>query len=631
MKTVFFCVKYKLPRTGLLIIYLFLFTGISGFSQTHSSVPLESRIYYLLEQAQIKGLCSPLSGIRPYSQNVIITALNEILDSNNVQRLSALEREILYEYLDKYAKPQSGINLNRGMYHAQTYFGDNTPLTFNAGTNIDLEVSGGLYQPFSNRYSGTEIWVRFFMNGDIGRNFSWELAGEGGLMKAPRRYLGEYNTYYEGFINVPGSEYQNDLISVYGEPLTHFPYTYRKRWDGSVYFFSELSEFESWPVSTAGGYNIISEVSASFLENKLFMRMGRLSREWSSTPFGSSLVLNQMARPFLGMEAEFRPFSWFGIASMTGFLEYNNIHGIKTSAMTFQNAYSITMVQFKYKNYFFLDVGEAVVWPKRFELGYIFPLVSSFFYQNNVGDFDNLALFLNLKAQYPGIGNVWFSLFLDEISLVSNWHELDRSMLAWQAGTNISLPFLSFSSIRLSYTRVNPYCYTHNRNFSPWYGDTSMETSYTNNGVSLGHYIPPNSDELLVRVKTMPARNLTTYFQYQLIRHGADFGPSAVDGSNLLSELDPEGRDGSNPVLKRFFLKDGAYQWMNILRVGAEWKLASAPVAFYGEAGVNYSFFTNTEEPANSGTANQYSRINTSDYPRSTGFIVKLGIRIFPR
>ena len=55
-------------------------------------------------------------------------------------------------------------------------------------------------------------------------------------MKAPRQYLGKYNTYYEGFYKGYDSEYQNQVIDVYSEPLTHFPYTYYKNWDGSVHY-----------------------------------------------------------------------------------------------------------------------------------------------------------------------------------------------------------------------------------------------------------------------------------------------------------------------------------------------------------------------------------------------------------
>jgi hypothetical protein len=338
-----------------------------------------------------------------------------------------------------------------------------------------------------------------------------------------------------------------------------------------------------------------------------------------------------MARPFLALEAEFNPVSWFGIASLSVALEYSNVNGIKESSLTFQNLFSVTMMQFRYKNYVFFDIVDAVVYPKRFEPGYISPITNSFFYQNNIGDFDNMAMTFNLKAQYPGWGNIWFSFFMDEMSLTSDLLLLDRQMVAMQGGVNIPLPFLSFSSIKVSYTRVNPYCYTHNRNYNPWYGDLAMETGYTNNGVSLGYYLPPNADEILVRINTMPVKNLTTSLQYQLIRHGADFGLNAVDGSNLQSELDPENRD-ANPILNRYFLHDGAYQWSHIARLGAEWNLPGIPVALTGEFGAVISYFTDIKEEANvTGRSHRYSVVNTVEYPKSTGFIVKLGVRVFPR
>jgi hypothetical protein len=130
----------------------------------------------------------------------------------------------------------------------------------------------------------------------------------------------------------------------------------------------------------------------------------------------------------------------------------------------------------------------------------------------------------------------------------------------------------------------------------------------------------------------MPVKNLTTHFQYQLIRHGADFGSSAVDGSSLSSELDPDGRGGGNPVLRKFFLQDGAYQWMNIIKAGLEWKTPFYPIALFLEAGLNISHFTNIANPANvTGQAHRYEKIDTAEYPKSTGFILKMGIKIFPR
>jgi len=604
----------------------------SVYSQNYTSVPLEGNIYYILEQAQIKGLCGPLSGVRPYSRSVVKKAVNEILSSDKVGKLNAVEIEILKEYAASFLKPSEGMDWRRGSWYGETSFSKKElPLTLQIGTNLSTEGSTGVYVPSNKYYFGTEIWLRLYLNGDIANNYSWEFSGEGGLMLAPRKLLGTYWSYYDGFPE--DDEFSNRELETYSQPLTHFPYSYRKRWDASIHYFTNVYSFSYWPDSPAGAYNLISELDASYLDDTLTFRLGRITREWGSTPFGTSLHLNQAARPFLALEGEFNPVNWFGISTLTGVLEFENQEGEKKSSINYQKAFSISMLQFRYKNYLFLDLGESVVWPKRFEIGYSSPITNSIFYKNNIGDFDNLGAMVNLKAQYPGVGNVWFSLFWDEAYWVSNFYELDRTMMATQAGTEISLPFLSFTSLRISFTTINPYCYTHTRIFTPWYGDLQMQENYTNNGVGLGYYLPPNSEELLIRFNTMPAKNLKTYLQYQMIIHGADYGSNAVDGSSLDSELDAvtHGRDGSTPQLKRFFLKDGAYQWSHVVKLGGEWRLKNAPVAFFCELGAVMSYFTNIDGKANDGSPHSYKIINTEEYPKSTGFIGALGIKLYPR
>jgi len=622
-----------------LCLAVLLYVPLSA--QNHTSVSLDDQIYNILEQAEMRGLISPLSGVRPYTRNVVIRAINELLDSGNANRLRPLERQILEDYLARFDRPQPGIDRRGGSFFAETTLGQREmPLSFNLDLGLEFEMSSGVIPAFEETHFGAEFWVQVDVYGDIGQHVSYGFYNQGGLVRMPRRFLGMYNTYYEGFV-VGGdwdpNEFYNRLIRVYSEPLTHFPFSYRRRWDGSIFPLENLTGFNYWPDVISGGYSLQAELTTSFLENRFIMRLGRMPREWGSMPLGTSLTFNKMARPFLAAEVEFNPFSWFSFSSLTGILEYHNTEGIKVSSMTNQNAFSITMLQLRFRNILFLDFIDAVVWPKRFELAYISPISFNFFSQNNIGDFDNMALAANLRLQYPGLGNIWFSLFLDEMNIQREMFNLDRTMIAYQAGINIPLPFLAFSSLRFSYTKVNPYTFTHNRNINPWFGDIPMETAWMNNGASLGHYLPPNSDEFLVQFRTMPARNLSTIFQYQMIRRGATWGPSAVDGSHLLSELDPHSRSGSNPVLWRFFLRDGAYQWMHIVRASANWRLPNLPVSLFGEAGVIFSYFTNIDAPANNADLelgeqprpHPFRRINTPDYPTSTSFIVRIGFRIF--
>jgi hypothetical protein len=607
------------------------------FSQAHTSVPVESHIYRILEQAEMRGLCSPLPGARPYTRTVIISAIGEILAAEQTgMALRPAERLILEDYRKDLEKPDPGLDLTRGQFYAEGNAGKTqTPVSAHIGGMVDLGFSGGFYPDSGGNHWGTGIWVQIFAKGDVGEHFSWDFDASGGLVRVPRTVLGKYNTYYDNFGPVEGTgssgneEYVNQVIDTYSQPLSHFPYTYRKQWDGSIYLLEDLYGFGSWPNGIAGVYNLKSEIAGAFLDNALTWRLGRLEREWGSGSVGSSLSLNRNARPFVAVEGSFHPFPWVGISSLAGVLEYYNENGIKESAKSFQNAFSTTMLEFKYKNYLYLDLGESVVYTKRFELGYLSPITNHIFYQNNIGDFDNMSMFITLKGQYPGFGKAWFSLFWDEAFWKRGALESDGTMIAWQAGLSFPLSFLAFSSIKISYTKIEPYCYTHNRNFVPGY-EGHMETSYTNNGVGLGYYLPPNSDEILLRFETMPARGLTTSLQYQLIRHGADFGPGAVDGSSYRSELDPLDR-GEKDVSRKYFLFDGAYQWYHIMKAGVEKRFAKLPLALYGEAGLFVSLFTNIDGPANNGKAPSYHAVDEDPYVRSVNYIVEFGIKIFPR
>jgi hypothetical protein len=115
-----------------------------------------------------------------------------------------------------------------------------------------------------------------------------------------------------------------------------------------------------------------------------------------------------------------------------------------------------------------------------------------------------------------------------------------------------------------------------------------------------------------------------------MIRHGAEYGSRAVDGSSYLSELDPEGRSGL-PQTRKYFLRDGAYQWQHIIRIGAEHTLAklAVPVRLFGECGVVFSYFTDIDGDVNSGSPGDYSVIDTPEYPKATGIIGTFGFRLF--
>ncbi|MEE0132334.1 MAG: hypothetical protein U0I22_00855 [Treponema sp.] len=615
-------------------------------AQSHTAVPLDDPIYYVIEQAQLKGLCPVLSEAKPYSQHKIKGIINTILSAEAELPWSALsssEKAILQQTLASFEK-EEGWNWLTGETYQEHTTKSGITMTFNAGASWQSVASGSYEFQEKDFEWGTDNWGVAFVGGDMGSFFSWNFSAGGGLMKAPRKELGTAYTFYEGFENKeidPARKDQNKEYIVFSEPTTFFPYTYQKNWDGSIFKGDSLSSsgFYEWPYGMSFGYQMNGEMAVSFLDDAIFVRAGRLQREWAAGTNGSSLVLNAVARPFFGVEANFEPFNWLRMSTLTGILEYYNMNGISVSSATFQNAFAIGMAEANYKNYLHFSFGSSAVFPKRFELGYSFPLLSRFFYQNNVGDFDNLAMFATLILQYPGIGKIWGSAYVDEMDLTSPaFFSQDRNMHAVQVGISAALPIpkLAFSNFTFQYTKIEPYVYTHQLVKTPWYDDIWMEEPYMNNGVSLGYYLPPNSDELKFRFESSVIKGGTFRFhaQYQMIRHGAEYGSRAVDGSGLNSQLDTTGRNDKEgkPELWKYFLHDGAYHWQHIFKVGGSFDMQglNIPVSLFCDMGVVYSYYTDIDGIPNSAQKYPIHRINTSEYPTQTQFITTVGFKIYP-
>ena len=657
-------------KKGLLVCFFVAAVQVFLAAQTHMSIPLGHPVYHVIEQAQIRGLLRFFPSARPYTRAQILSMIDQILDNDTNLRFGGLtpeERGTLLQFRQDLNPQRGGFDPIRGTISRDhiwndIYFSGEFGFGVNLGFSASVfPIAGGFRHtpsddpddPFSSAdhpasgdfFTGMNSGFYFSWQGDLGRNFSYGMIFGGAFLHSPRAVLGRTNNFQSDFIPIAEDPARvNRQLIAFGEPLTYFPFTYNVVWDGSVWFLGNLDAggFEGWPQTLSVGYYLLPELSGALLNGHIVYRFASQRREWGGMLGSSSLLLNESAQPFLAGEITVMPFRWFTFSALTGVLEYGmNLEtgggGIKSAAETFQNAFSINMLEINLRNFFHVSFGSATVWPKRFELGYLFPLADTFLYQNNIGDFDNSALFFNFMGQYPGLGRFWFSAFLDEISLGDinrEFFNMTRMMFAYQIGTSIHVPWfrrLAFNALTISYTRVNPYNYTHTRELIPGYGNLLMETNWVNRGRSLGHYLPPNSDELLVRFTAMPFAGGRMSVQYQLIRHGAVYGDRAVGGSSLWSELNPRERQS----MRSFFLRDGAYEWMNIVRLRREYSFTAInlPIRVFAEIGGVYSFFTDIRgsiDPAKTSPAS-FRRINTPQYPQSLRFIANLGVQLFPK
>lgn len=623
----------------LTILSIFLISNIL-IAQTNISVPLEDPVYNILRSAELQELCPTLPNAKPYSKSFIIKTLEDILieleDLEDEKQI-----EIVKSFLQKY-EYEEGLHLKEGYLMLQNKDMD-FPTTLIIHNSLNTNIGTGLYFNSSQNSTGFEAYYKFGFMGDLGQKLSYNCTGSLGFTKMPMELMGDDYVIGEWLYTPKANETLTRTISTYRNN-SYLPYTYSKFWDGSCYFFSDFSAsgLEGWAFSPAFGFAMTGEIHSSLYDNRIELGLARHKREWAAMDSDSSLVLNSHARPFLAAEASFKPLDFITLSCLTGVLEMPNQDYINQNAWYqleqddlgnytakkwedgyfFQNAFSMIMLNLDFKNLHF-DFGSTTVWPKRMELGYAFPLIDNVIYQNDIGDNDNLALFGNLKIIAPGTASFWISGYLDEINAFTTkfWRKT-RAMFAFQAGTKVNIPWLPFATAAFRYTKVEPYCYTHHSiNYTPWYSQYISE-SYTNNGECLGYYLAPNSDEFNLQVEANPSPYLNLGFQYQLIRHGVDWGSGSVIGSNLYSEL----RNKDRSALNKYFLHDGTYEWSNILSLRCNYNLRQfdIPLKVYAGLGYIYDWFTAINgEP---GKDTSYSVINNEEYPQKNGFVFNLGL-----
>jgi hypothetical protein len=121
-----------------------------------------------------------------------------------------------------------------------------------------------------------------------------------------------------------------------------------------------------------------------------------------------------------------------------------------------------------------------------------------------------------------------------------------------------------------------------------------------------------------------------------MIRHGVDYGYGRVDGSSLKDKI------VKNDNSKKYFLRDGVYEWNNVIKAGGSYSLRGfkVPVSISAEAGLVLTRFSRADVDYTGASIPEYKDQGRGEgaysfisgdaaYKPGTGFICSLGIRIF--
>lgn len=381
-----------------------------------------------------------------------------------------------------------------------------------------------------------------------------------------------------------------------------FPYTMSKMWDGGVLSLRNTEAYFAWPEDPSLAVGLQGELSGALFDQKLQFRLGRIRRDWGAGTSGSSLFLNARSPPFIAVEGFVSPLSWLNIHFLTGVTELyqNENQWPGQDESFFINLLSAVQFEFNPLKYISCSIGGSAVW----------------LYQVN------LAAFANLELRVPGILTLWGSIFIDRLDSSSdNASVINGNSYAYQAGIKALIHWLPFGAFTFRYTKVEPYCYTDSYDGYSGRRLPSM-SAFVSSGESLGYYMPPNSDEFLFRLESMFLPELKTYLQFQILRHGADYGNGRIDGSSLKDRL-------TAPRSQKHFLKDGVYRWDYAAKLGSSFKFMAGilPLSVYAEIGLVSTGFTIN---GNAGVGNEanYDLFDSSVYRTGNSFIFSVGFRL---
>ncbi len=498
-----------MKRVALSAVLLNLFAA--GFLQAQSSLSLDldDPLYTVLDVLSVRGEARCLSEVKPYTLREARTAVEAAAGG-----LSGAERRILERLAP--AAPAAG--------------GAGRPVRGRQESELRLDLTGGSALHAYNA---------------LGADFRGSLGG---------------------FL-----DYRFDLGLTLDkvDPGAFVPYTFSKRWDGFHIWFGAGKYSNGVNDHLNISFYTQPEIDLPLFDERLLLRWGRMRREWGAGE--GSVLLSGTARPFDGIEIRARPGRRIQYSFVTGSL------GDWMDKNAEQKMLSAHLLEVWPASWLRLAAWESVVWGKRLELAYLNPLTSFYLAQNFVaGDMDNIAFGGEASVTLAPWARWYFSAFLDEIETdhLDRFFQFAKNQYAWSTGIKAPVPWLPFTLLTLQYTKIEPYCYTHYPQSYPFFDPAvQVNIAYTNDGENLGYPLPPNSDELLVQLASVPHPGWTATLRYRLVRHGdGDHLSGQIEG-NIDTWLDYNNLDA---YPWKDFLHDGVYEWIHSATVAGSW----SPAAF---------------------------------------------------
>ncbi len=428
-------------KLSIALALVLVLLGMSLFGGMHLSVPVDHRVYQILETAEIRGLIKQQMAVRPYSADKVLTLLKEIekqensLTSGELKELALLQDQLMLTY----GVAPSSLDALFSTGFLRTY--DDTR---KMGASMGINLSS--YQTFSlssKEYDSRNSIVAF-LRGDLGPQISFNM--DFGLVIDRLNS----NVFLPTEFTIPGEGFYMQLLKG-GSQLRDIP---------SDSFYTSLT--------------LTPELSASFFDQALHLRWGSIKRDWGHGI--QNFMISKNARSFDGIDIQVDFTPWLRYAVINGSLGKFSLNELDDKPFfsddfqwdkpyyRFDNNISAHRVELDVGKHFTFGIYEAAIWQKRFELSYLNPLTIYMFQQNNLGDIDNMLAGIDGSLTISNIARFYGSLATTEMNVIGNpitMLKAPRNILALQAGVVIPLPVGTFSSLTFQWTYLSPFFYSH--------------------------------------------------------------------------------------------------------------------------------------------------------------------------
>ena len=182
-----------------LFVAIVLFSALPLSSQTNTTINLSDEIYRVLENAQLRGLCTIMPGTKPYTETRILKAVDEILLKS--EKLSGQEIIFLTEFKEKHTREMKNSRKFAELRFASA--SQKLPLSIQLNFGQEVAASGGIYT--QNRFDqwGFDWITTLDFAGDLGKNLSYKMTALFDITRMPLYELKDdyfigYNWYAAG-------------------------------------------------------------------------------------------------------------------------------------------------------------------------------------------------------------------------------------------------------------------------------------------------------------------------------------------------------------------------------------------------------------------------------------------------